>query len=687
MDVEEISRRIEALPKGYISKKTIRGKECLYRQWKEDGKVKSEYIRDCDVDYIVGQIDERRQLQELLRLERYKADDSVRGRRRLYEYYRRLCMSRRVAIGVQDFETLIGEGLFYVDKTGFIKEWWNRQDPVTLITRPRRFGKTLTFSMVECFLSLRYKDRGNLFEGLDVWQDETLRRLQGTLPVISVSFGGIKSSDASRQMESLKMIVREAFTQSGAVLQDKLSEHDGEVYASYLGDMTDGMAVRGLHVLSELLYNATGQKAVILLDEYDTPVLEAWSGNSLSECTEYMRELFNVTFKSNPYLSRAILTGITRISKESFFSDMNNLKVCSMLDDEYATAFGFTEAEVFEAMDEQGLDCKDRVKEWYDGFNVGSHTDIYNPWSIVNYLREQRFKPFWVNSSSNALISRYMMKGDVERKAAFEMLLSGGCIRASIDEELTFDNIDNSDSALWSLLYASGYLKVETDAIDIVEDAGSEGGTGANVRLCDAGADAWCRVAGQNPTTVNTGWPDGTEYILRVTNKEVQWMLEDTVKRWFSENTSVMNRFVEALLERDVDYMNEYLNRISEEVFSWFDVSGGREPERFYHGFMLGLMMELKDRFIITSNRESGLGRYDVVLQPVDSNRDYGYVIEFKVYRRGRDASLEECVKKALQQIDEKGYDAVLVGAGIAVDRIMHLGIGFEGKRVLVGTI
>ena len=646
MDVEEISRRIEALPKGYISKKTIRGKECLYRQWKEDGKVKSEYIRDCDVDYIVGRIDERRQLQELLRLERYKADDSVRGRRRLYEYYRRLCMSRRVAIGVQDFETLIGEGLFYVDKTGFIKEWWNRQDPVTLITRPRRFGKTLTLSMVECFLSLRYKDRGNLFEGLDVWQDEAMRRLQGTLPVISVSFGGIKSSDASRQMESLKMIVREAFTQSGAVLQGNLSEHDGEVYASYLGDMTDGMAVRGLHVLSELLYNATRQKVVILLDEYDTPVLEAWSGNRLTECTEYMRELFNVTFKSNPYLSRAILTGITRISKESFFSDMNNLKVCSMLDDEYATAFGFTEAEVFEAMDEQGLDCKDRVKEWYDGFNVGSHTDIYNPWSIVNYLREQRFKPFWVNSSSNALISRYMMKGDVERKAALETLLDGGCIRTSIDEELNFHNIENSYSALWSLLYWSGYLKVEAD----------------------------------------DGCSDGAEYTLRVTNKEVQWMLGDMVKRWFSMNTTVMNRFVEALLERDVDYMNEYLNRISEEVFSWFDVSGGREPERFYHGFMLGLMMELKDRFIITSNRESGLGRYDVVLQPVDSNRDYGYVIEFKVYRRGRDASLEECVKKALQQIDEKGYDAVLVGAGIAVDRIMHLGIGFEGKNVLVGV-
>ena len=646
MNIEEINNRIEALPKGYISKKNIRGRECFYRQWKEDGKVKSEYIKECDADYIIGQIEERKHLQSLLKLEKYKTDNSARGRRRLYEYYRRLCMSNKVAIGVQDFETLIDEGLFYVDKTGFIKEWWNRQDPVTLITRPRRFGKTLTMSMVECFLSLRYRDRPELFEGLSVWQDEAMRRLQGTIPVISVSFGGIKSSDVSRQMESLKMIVREAFTQSGAVLKDKMSECDGQVYASYMGDMTDGMAVRGLHVLSELLYNATGQKVVILLDEYDTPVLEAWSGNRLEDCTDYMRELFNVTFKSNPYLARAILTGITRISKESFFSDMNHLKVCSMLDDVYATAFGFTEAEVFEAMDEQGLSCKDRVKEWYDGFNVGSHTDIYNPWSIVNYLCEHKFKPFWVNSSSNALISRYMMTGDVERKAALETLLGGGCIRTSIDEELTFHNIEKSDSALWSLLYSSGYLKVEAD----------------------------------------DGCSDGAEYTLRVTNKEVQWMLGDMVKRWFSTNTTVMNRFVEALLERDVDYMNEYLNRITEEVFSWFDVSGGREPERFYHGFMLGLMMELKDRFIITSNRESGLGRYDVVLQPVDSNRDYGYVIEFKVYRRGRDASLEECVKKALQQIDEKGYDAVLVGAGIAVDRIMHLGIGFEGKNVLVGV-
>ena len=646
MNIEEINRRIEELPKGYISKKNIRGKECLYRQWKEDGKVKSEYIKDCDIDFVIGQIEERKNLQNILKLEKYKTDNTARGRRCLYEYYRRLCMSNRVAVGVQDFEALIDKGLFYVDKTYFIKEWWNRQDPVTLITRPRRFGKTLTMSMVECFLSLRYKGRTELFEGLSIWQDEAMRRLQGTMPVISVSFGGIKSSDASRQMESLKMIVREAFAQSGAVLLDKMSEYDGRVYASYMGDMTDGMAVRGLHVLSELLYNASGQKVVILLDEYDTPVLEAWSGNRLEECTDYMRELFNVTFKSNPYLSRAILTGITRISKESFFSDMNNLKVCSMLDDIYATVFGFTEAEVFEAMDEQGLSSKDRVKEWYDGFNVGSYIDIYNPWSIVNYLSEHRFKPFWVNSSSNSLISRYMMTGDVERKTAFETLLGGGTIEASIDEELTFYNIENSDSALWSLLYASGYLKVEA----------------------------------------KENWQDGETYTLRVTNKEVLWMLGDTVKRWFGEKTSVMNRFVEAMLERDVDYMNEYLNRITEEVFSYFDVSGGKEPERFYHGFILGLIMELKGRFIITSNRESGLGRYDVVMQPVDKDRDYCYVIEFKVFRRGRDESLEDCVNKALRQIEEKRYDTALVDAGIASSRIMHLGIGFDGKRVLVSS-
>ncbi len=686
MDLDEISRRIESLPKGYISKKTIRGKECLYRQWKEDGKVKSEYIRECDADYIVGLIEERRQLQSLLRLERYKADDSVRGRRRLYEYYRRLCMGRKVAVGVQDFETLMGEGLFYVDKTGFIKEWWNRQDPVTLITRPRRFGKTLTLSMVECFLSLRYKDRGDLFEGLEIWQDDTMRQLQGTLPVISVSFGGIKSSDPSRQMESLKMIVREAFTQSGILIHGQMNEHDRDVYESYMGNMTNGMAVLGLHVLSELLYNATKKKVVILLDEYDTPLLEAWSGNRLAECTKYMRELFNVTFKSNPYLSRAILTGITRISKESFFSDMNNLKVCSMLDDEYATAFGFTETEVLDTMDEQGLNCKDRVKEWYDGFNVGSHTDIYNPWSIVNYLRDQRIKPFWVNSSSNAVISRYMMKGDIERKVSFETLLSGGCIKAPIDEELTFDNIENSDSALWSLLYASGYLKVDIDAMNGTEDNDSFARSAAKHRSDCVREDDGLIVGGMFGGETANNLPDGTEYTLRVTNKEVLWMLGDMVKRWFSENSSVMNRFVEAMLERDVDYMNEYLNRITEEVFSYFDVSGGKEPERFYHGFILGLIMELKGRFIITSNRESGLGRYDVVMQPVDKDRDYYYVIEFKVFRRGRDESLEDCVNKALRQIEEKRYDTVLVDAGIASSRIMHLGIGFDGKRVLVSS-
>lgn len=342
MRKEELEERISMLPTGCISKKTIRGKECYYRQWKENGKVKSEYINESDIEYIASLIDERRSLQAELRLETYRADSSLKGQRRLYEYTRRFHLGRHVPIGIQDYESLISNKQFYIDKTSFIRDWWLQKDQVSLITRPRRFGKTLNLSMMNCFFSKKYANRSDLFEGFEIWQYPEMRLLQGTLPVIFLSFGSIKYGDAKGQLSSLKILIKETFSIFDGI-KKYLSQDDLKIYESFFDDITDEMVLHGIRILSELIYKATSQKVIILLDEYDTPLLEAWTAGHWDECAQNMRLFFNATFKTNPYLNRGLMTGITQISKESFFSDMNHLKVFSLTSTEYQCAFGFTD--------------------------------------------------------------------------------------------------------------------------------------------------------------------------------------------------------------------------------------------------------------------------------------------------------------------------------------------------------
>lgn len=643
MTCEELEQQISQLPSGYISKKVIHGKTCYYRQWKENGKVKSKYIADTDVDYIALLIKERKDLQEQLRLEGYRQDPSPRGQRRLAEYARLFYLQRNVPIGIQDFEKLIMNRQFYIDKTAFIREWWQNQDEVSLITRPRRFGKTLNLSMLNCFFSMRYSNRSDLFEGFEIWQDVQMRNLQGTFPVIFLSFGSIKYQTALEQLSALKILLRDTFS-SFDYLLGNLSSEDSLIYKSFFADIPDEMVLQGIQILSSLLYKATGQKVIILLDEYDTPMLEAWLSGNWDDCATNMRIFFNASFKSNPYLERALLTGITQISKESFFSDMNHLKVFSLTSTEYDTAFGFTEQEVFTALDARKINQKDEVKAWFNGFTIGSRNDIYNPWSIINFLRERELKPYWVNSGSNRLIDDFFRTGNTSLKNALEDLLNGQSLLVHLQDEICFKDIAWDDSALWSLLVANGYLKV----------------------------------------VATNGNPWDQTYEVRITNQEVLFMFQRFVRDWFSNTTGAYNDFLTALLAHDVDYMNEYMNRITREVFSFFDSSGQDEPERFYHGFVLGLMMNLKDRFIITSNRESGFGRYDVVLRPVNPQIDAAIIMEFKVFRPRKETSLEEAARSALHQIEEKHYDSELIADGITCDNIYHYGIAFQGKHVLI---
>ena len=322
-------------------------------------------------------------------------------------------MARTVGIGIQDFEKIIENNCFYVDKTYFIKEWWESQDAVTLITRPRRFGKTLTMSMMEQFFSVKYAGRRDLFEGLAVWQEEKFRKLQGTYPVISISFANIKERDYAGKRKKICQLIASEFTRNVFLLDgDCLTEQEKSIFCGKTADMDDVDATLAFNQLSEYLYRYYQKKVIILLDEYDTPMQEAYVDGYWEELTAFTRSLFNATFKTNPYLERAIMTGITRVSKESIFSDLNNLEVVTTTSDKYSEFFGFTEEEVFAALGEFGLsDQQQRVKDWYDGFSFGDRKDIYNPWSIINYIDKKKVGAYWANTSANSLVEKLLREG------------------------------------------------------------------------------------------------------------------------------------------------------------------------------------------------------------------------------------------------------------------------------------
>lgn len=565
-------------------------------------------------------------------------------------------MIKRISIGYQEYDELITNGLFYIDKTRFIKEWWESGDKVTLIARPRRFGKTLTMSMTAQFFSLEFKGRSDLFQDMDIWKEQEYRSFQGTYPVIALSFSDIKETSYTQARKKIGELIVDQYNKHDYLADGNiLNEREKEYFHSISSDMEDFEISISIRRLSSYLYKYYHKKVIILLDEYDTPMQESYVSGYWEDLTFFTRNLFNATFKNNPYLERAIMTGITRISKESIFSDLNNLKEITATSNEYADCFGFTEDEVFESLRTYGLtDMKEEVRLWYDGFSFGKVQGIYDPWSIINFLDKGEVGPYWTNTSSNNLAGNLIRQGSRQIKETFEILLSGESITTEINEQIVYEQLNIDESAIWSLLLASGYLKVRKCLIqkDFMMD--------------------WRQL-----------------YELEITNLEVMIMFRRLVRDWFASSASNYNDFIKAMLQDDIKAMNVYMNRVSITTFSFFDTgkkpSAESEPERFYHGFVLGLIVELEDRYTVASNRESGFGRYDVMLEPKEHTDD-AIIMEFKVQDVNDEKTLNDTVQSALDQIELKEYSAYLIARGIPQDRIRKYGFAFHGKNVLIGS-
>ena len=574
------------------------------------------------------------------------------------------------ALGYQNYEKMMDNHIFYVDKTDFLREWWDNADEVTLITRPRRFGKTLNMSTVECFFSNQYKEKSYLFEGKKVWEYEEMRGLHGEFPVIFMSFAGAKSgyakaTDENAKLDSInamktavKQIITDLYAKYKEIAKSEIfDDNDRAYFASIRDDMDDKLVQTAVRRLCYYLEKYYKRKVLVLLDEYDTPMQEAWLYGYWDRAVGFFRSFFVNTFKDNKSMERGLITGITRISKESIFSELNHLKVVTTTSNKYALSFGFTEQEVFDALDDAGFGSeKEMVKKWYDGFTFGRYTDIYNPWSIAAFMEnDAKYEAYWANTSANSLVNSLIQRGSKAVKQTVEDLLAGKSFQAQIDEQIVFNQLEGNENAVWSLLLATGYLKV----IDTEPFSGDR--------------------------------ENEPYYTLVLTNREVRMMFKNMVKGWFSGDSvqTVYNDFIQAMLDDNVRMMNAFMNKVALHTFSSFD-SGNKpseeaEPERFYHGFVLGMVVNMADAYEVRSNRESGFGRYDVMLEP--RNQDgKAFIFEFKVLNPYEDEqTLADTLAAAHRQIEEKKYETELIARGFAPERIRKYGFAFQGKQCLIG--
>ena len=545
-------------------------------------------------------------------------------------------------IGISDFKKLIDGGYAYVDKSLLIEEIVEKGTHVALIPRPRRFGKTLNLSMLRYFFEKGEEDTSYLFKGLNIWKNEKYRAMQGRFPVISLSLKDVKHSSWEETFKVLRRLIAKEFERHSYILEI-LTAREKELYNRILSEEADRtLTEQTLLLLTEWLHRHHKKQVVLLIDEYDTPAHAAYIGKYYNTFIDFTRNWLSAGLKDNLHLERGVLTGILRIAKESIFSGLNNISTFTILNEEFQDKFGLLESEVKALLEQCGLSERlTAIGQWYDGYRIGSCTGIHNPWSVLNCITKNgTLSPYWVNTSDNALMKYLVAKGTDDLKADIEDLLRGGVIEKTIEEGIVFSNLEQSSAAVWSLLLYSGYLTIDaTPAYGIP-----------------------CR--------------------LRIPNIEVGELYKTMILDWFktSIHEHKYRMLLSSLISGDVDTFSQLFQEFMISSVSVFDVPA-EESEKIYHAFVLGMLIGLKDQYEVKSNRESGLGRYDVMLIPKNRN-DLGIIMEFKKIGRFEKSDLETAVASALKQIEDKQYAQEMLDRG--VNRILYLGFAFLGKQVLI---
>ncbi|SHH48924.1 AAA family ATPase [Tepidibacter thalassicus] len=550
---------------------------------------------------------------------------------------------KKVPIGVSDFKELITENYYYVDKSLFVKEIIDDGAKVILLPRPRRFGKTLNMSMLKYFFEKNDEDNKCLFKNLKVNKYKDIMDMQGKYPVIYLTFKDVKDGNFQKCYEKMKEIISIEYYKHKYLLDNHLKGIEETYFKKILSmEASQGQYETSLKNLSKFLSEYYNQKTIVLIDEYDTPIQSGYLSGYYKEIIEFMRNFLSGVLKDNEYLQKGVLTGILRVAKESIFSGLNNLEVCTILNNHYSDKFGFLEGEVEEILKYYNIEFEmDEVRKWYNGYMFGENV-IYNPWSILNYVKnhEKGFRPYWVNTSSNDLVKIVLTKAGETVKKELEDLIKGKTIVKQMNEDIVMNDIENGSENVWSFLLFSGYLKVINE----------------NLKM----GRSFCT--------------------LEIPNFEVKYLYEEIILAWFKEsiNNEKFNYMLKSLTTGDIETFEDIFSEYIIKSASYFDIE---ESEKFYHAFVLGILVALNEEYEVKSNRESGYGRYDVALIPKDRNK-LGIIMEFKKVNKRRKETLEIAADKAIAQIKEKNYKQELLDMGI--ENIIELGIAFEGKEVLV---
>lgn len=554
---------------------------------------------------------------------------------------------KKISIGTSDFRTLIDEDYYYVDKSLFIKEIIDNSARVILIPRPRRFGKTLNMSLLRYFYERTEigGDSRDLFKGLQIEQHVEIMSKQGKYPVISLTFKDEKYSSWDNCQRGLELLMSKLYSAHEYILDgDALNEYQKRSFINVLSEKADVVELsKSLSQLCFYLFEHYRTKVVILIDEYDVPIQGGYLNGYYEKIIEFMRNFLSGALKDNTYLEKAVLTGVLRVSKESIFSGLNNLEVLTILNNSLGSTFGFVGSEVEQLLKDYGLESQlNNVRLWYDGYSFGKEI-IYNPWSILSYVKnpEEGFKLYWVNTSSNDLVKSLLTKGGDLVKRELEGLIKGQEIVKVINEEIVMDEIDNGTENVWSFLLFSGYLKIIKKAV--------------------VNGKPYCN--------------------LKIPNLEVLYLYQEIVLSWFNEsiNNDRFKLLLESLVKGDLETFEDILGEFVMKSVSYFDTTENNEG--FYHAFVLGMLVGLGEDYRVESNRESGYGRYDVMVIPKDSSRP-GIILEFKRANPKRNEDLETAVEVALKQIKDRNYRQELLDRNIG--DILEIGIAFQGKDLLV---